>query len=89
MCVQFDIKIVANQKVVTSILKEIFKQKKIIVLERLGREGISRLKNVAVCYNSTSAGIIKEASILETLSDCICCTKTSTEVMIACCFLNH
>jgi hypothetical protein len=79
MCAQCDIKIIANQKVVTSTLKEIFKQRKIIVLERLGREGISRLKNVAICYDSISTGIVQEAAILETLSASICCSKNAIE----------
>ena len=82
MCAQYDIKIIANQKVITGTLKEIFKQKKIIALERLGRDGISRLKNVAMSYDSVSGGNIKETLILETLSESIICTKTSIEVMI-------
>ena len=82
MCTQYDIKIIANQKVISGTLKEIFKQNKIIVLERLGRDGISRLKNVAMSYDSVSGGNIKEALILETLSESIFFTKNSIEVMI-------
>ena len=71
LCVQRDVKIIANQKVVSQNLKEIFQQKKIIVLERLGREGIARLKKVARCHDSILKGISKEPSILETLPEYI------------------
>ena len=68
-CVRFDIKIVANQKVVGCEIKELFRKKKIIVLERLGHDGIERLKCVSRCYNHISTDMSSRPSIIESLSE--------------------
>lgn len=68
-CVKFDIKIVANQKVVGCEMKNLFREKKIIVLERLGHEGIERLKCVSRCFNHLSTDISSRPSIIESLSE--------------------
>ena len=68
-CVKFDIKIVANQKVVGCDMKELFRQKKILVLERLGYEGIERLKCVSRCYSHSSPDITNRPTIVESLSE--------------------
>ena len=47
LCVQRDVKIVANQKVVGRDIKKIFRDNDIIILERFGRDGINRLKSVS------------------------------------------
>ena len=47
LCVQRDVKIVANQKVVGRDIKKIFRENDIIILERFGCDGIKRLKSVS------------------------------------------
>ena len=46
-CVQRNVKLVANQKVVGRDIKKIFRDNNIIILERFGCDGIKRLKSVA------------------------------------------
>jgi len=65
-CVQRDVKIVANQKVVGRDIKEIFRDNNIIILERFGYDGILRLKSVAssACFplnNTTNYPLILES----------------------------
>lgn len=47
MCVKNGIQIVANQKVVSRSIQEIFAQAEIIILERLGTEGMNALQLIA------------------------------------------
>ena len=56
LCVQRDVKIVANQKVVGRDIKKIFRENDIIILERFGCDGIKRLKSVSSssCFPSNS-----------------------------------
>ena len=67
-CVKLDVKIVANQKVLGCEIKELFRRKKIVVLERLGSEGIERLKCVSKCYSQSSTNMFSTPLIIESLS---------------------
>ena len=67
ICSQFDVKIVVNQKVVGHEIKQLFSNRNILILERVGYDGINRLRSVLTvrCGHNKS----DEPLILESLSD--------------------
>ena len=68
-CVKENVKVIANQKVVGPEMKDIFRQNQILVLERLGREGIHRLKSVSRPVDLISTDISRTPLILESFSE--------------------
>ncbi|TRY71786.1 hypothetical protein TCAL_14911 [Tigriopus californicus] len=64
MCVKNGIKIVANQKVVSKAIQEVFAQNQIIVLERLGTEGMNAVQLITQVSNALGSIFIQPEELL-------------------------
>ena len=76
------IKIIANQKVVGTNIKRLFRDYGIIVLERFGSDGIEKLRRISRCSGEEQSKFIHTPSLLTTLSEIPNCDTSDQQVFI-------
>ena len=76
------VKIIANQRVVGTNIKRLFRDYGIIVLERFGSDGIEKLRRISRCIGEEQSKFIHTPSLLTTLSEIPNCDTSVLQVFI-------